>query len=323
MDLILKGYDIEGYGFLDPDAADFVRYKAKDSKEIKSIQSKYLEAYIAANEATYQIANGNNSALDVTRYSEDLVLQIITEGDTTALVNKKDYKYFLEILNKRIEVYLGENNTISKTDLASQIANTISDFNNNSQYKQFASSRGENPQIRSVTEEEILAFMNDNAELEYSTGLIVFQNIPESVTNIEIDRKKKQLVVTVEGIESSTEELPEEQIVEHTYYYNLEGWLTKYARPYEFLLTLHLATMAPEFAYEVATSPETNAKVIVDFKQSSSEIELVVDDEVGPKLSNPATTGTPQIAQKGEILASEQCYTDMDFWYSEFDKRCK
>ena len=320
MDLILKGYDLEGYGFLDPDAGDKIRYKSEESKEIQSIQSKYLQAYIAANEATYEIANGNNSTLDVTRYSEDLVLQIITEGDPTAWVDKSNYGYFLEVLEGRIDAYLDENDTISKEDLAHQIATTISDFNSNSAYKQIASSRGETPQIRSVTEEEILAFMEDNAELDYSTGLIDVEGC-DGVQSVTIDRAKKQLVVTVDGLIPSRN--GEEAIPgSHTYYYNLEGWLTKYARPYEFLLTLHLATMAPEFAYEVATSPETNAKVTIDFKQTSVEIDLVVDEKVAKKegLQPPAnpTVPDPGIAQKGEISALEQCNTDLNFWYSQF-----
>lgn len=320
MDLILKGYDLEGYGFLDPDAGDKIRYKSEESKEIQSIQSKYLQAYIAANEATYEIANGNNSTLDVTRYSEDLVLQIITEGDPTAWVDKSNYGYFLEVLEGRIDAYLDENDTISKEDLANQIATTISDFNSNSAYKQIASSRGETPQIRSVTEEEILAFMEDNAELDYSTGLIDVEGC-DGVQSVTIDRAKKQLVVTVDGLIPSRN--GEEAIPgSHTYYYNLEGWLTKYARPYEFLLTLHLATMAPEFAYEVATSPETNAKVTIDFKQTSVEIDLVVDEKVAAAegLEPPADPTVPDlgIAQKGEISALEQCNTDMNFWYDQY-----
>lgn len=171
MDLLLKGYDLEGYGFLEPNGQDSIEYESEETKEIKSIKSKYLQAYIAANEATYQMANGNNTALDVTRYSEELVLQIITEGDPTAWVDKSDYRYFLDVLENRIKVYLDENGTIPKESLASQIATTISDFNSNSLYRQIAESRGEATQIRSVTEEEILAFMEENAELSYSTRL--------------------------------------------------------------------------------------------------------------------------------------------------------
>lgn len=85
--------------------------------------------------------------------------------------------------------------------------------------------------------------------------------------------------------------------------------------------------MAPEFAYEVATSPETNAKVTIDFKQTSVEIDLVVDEVIATEegLEPPQNPTVPDlgIAQKGEISALEQCNTDMNFWYRQFTSGIK
>ena len=110
---------------------------------------------------------------------------------------------------------------------------------------------------------------------------------------VEIDRTTRQLVVTVNDAIRPIhkgEDL-EETETQHVYYYNLDGWVNKYSRPYEFLLALHMATMAPEFAYEVATSPETNAKVIMDFKPVTVEMDLIVDESmVGmPGVGFPTT----------------------------------
>ena len=62
--------------------------------------------------------------------------------------------------------------------------------------------------------------------------------------------------------------------------YNLEGWTGRYGKPFELLTTIHLATMAPDLAYEIAMNTDLDTKVNikkrdVDF---SYEMEMVVDE---------------------------------------------
>ena len=72
----------------------------------------------------------------------------------------------------------------------------------------------------------------------------------------------------------------------HTYFYDLKGWTSKYSKPYEFLATLHLATMAPEFAYDIATAPETDATVEIQFKKVEVELALVLNGEFSRDKGN-------------------------------------
>ncbi len=66
---------------------------------------------------------------------------------------------------------------------------------------------------------------------------------------------------------------------ETEYYYDLNGWTTKYGKPVEFLIAVHAATMAPDFAYKLATEGAVDAKVHVDLFPVDMKIQLVTDEE--------------------------------------------
>ena len=58
------------------------------------------------------------------------------------------------------------------------------------------------------------------------------------------------------------------------YRYSLEHWTQKYGTPVEFFLSLHLATLAPDFAYEIATEYDT--KICIDlYEINDAEIKVV------------------------------------------------
>lgn len=323
-DLVRKGYDLEGYGFInqevygDGTGVDEVTYVDESvpasQREVQSIKSKILQAYIEADNATYMIANGNMSADVATRYSKELVLQILTEGNWQAQIDEEQYENFFERLQNNIQGHLDTDKRIEKETLAEIIITTIGEFN---QYSR-------DIKIPELTAGQILARMGEeNEALSLTQGLIVFDGaLPKGVT-VEIDRTTRQLVVTVNDAIRPIhkgEDL-EETETQHVYYYNLDGWVTKYSRPYEFLLALHMATMAPEFAYEVATSPETNAKVIMDFKPVTVEMDLIVDESmVGmPGVGFPTTpTVSSGITQSNDLLALEQTNNDLNQKYLEY-----
>ncbi len=50
----------------------------------------------------------------------------------------------------------------------------------------------------------------------------------------------------------------------YVYGLDLEQFLSKYGKPSEFTLALHLATQAPDFVYKLATSTSTDTKVYLD-----------------------------------------------------------
>ena len=67
---------------------------------------------------------------------------------------------------------------------------------------------------------------------------------------------------------------------EPDYIYDLNGWAGKYGKPLEFSLTLHLATMAPDFTYAVAIGDERLAtKVNIKFYQTEYSRRLLKDGQ--------------------------------------------
>ena len=52
-------------------------------------------------------------------------------------------------------------------------------------------------------------------------------------------------------------------------YYNLAGWTGRYGKPFELLITLHLSTMAPDFAYEIAMNEDLDTKVNIGLKNAT------------------------------------------------------
>ena len=59
------------------------------------------------------------------------------------------------------------------------------------------------------------------------------------------------------------------------YDFHMEGWAGNYNRPIEFFMSLHTATMAPEFVYRVATDYEIDTKVYIRFFETKAKIELI------------------------------------------------
>lgn len=152
------GYRLEGYGF-----GKVTR--DKDGK-VEDIDSKYLDAYFAANEKTYLIANDN--------------------------FNMKDM------------------------------------FKN----------------------------LTDTNDGTWGSGMIVLNKAFYEGPSVSVDRKNKMLEIHMD-----------EKGKEVIYKYNLEGWMGRYGKPVEFSLALHTGTMAPDFAYEIATGSQFDTKVYIKFKK--------------------------------------------------------
>lgn len=52
-------------------------------------------------------------------------------------------------------------------------------------------------------------------------------------------------------------------------YFNLEGWSGRYGKPFELLLTMHVATMSPDLVKEFAMNKDLDAKVHVKLRDTS------------------------------------------------------
>lgn len=118
-------------------------------------------------------------------------------------------------------------------------------------------------------------------EANWGTGMIYIEGMSEETANnmglsetsgngasrnVKIDRENKKMILTLDG---------------HKYQYSLDGWSGRYGKSIEFLLALQMATMAPDFVYDVATIDEFDTKVHVALYEVDSSIELVYKREDG------------------------------------------
>lgn len=116
---------------------------------------------------------------------------------------------------------------------------------------------------------------SDDAFSESEYGLIQFETENEEIKDydgeIHLVRDEKKLYIS-----------PGKEVEEYEpdYIYDLNGWAGKYGKPLEFLLTLHLATMAPDFTYAVAIGDERLAtKVNIKFYQTNYSRRLLLNGE--------------------------------------------
>ena len=167
--------------------------------------------------------------------------------------------------------------------------------------------RDENGKIKSVEGPYILAYLaaenktymiaNDNFNFSamfenlsnifdigdgtWGDGMIVLNRglLSKNPKSVNIDRVKKIMEIRIKGSENSKEE--------KVYEYNLDGWMGRYGKPIEFLLALHVGTMAPDLAYEVAVGDEFNTKVYVKFKKVgvTTKLSYTYNGKKGPVTS--------------------------------------
>lgn len=88
-------------------------------------------------------------------------------------------------------------------------------------------------------------------------GMLVFDGYGSTES---INRKEK--TITFKTWNPSINNLTNKD----TYTFNLDGWAGRYGKPLEFLLTLHVSTMAPDLAYKLASDDNFNTKVHIGYE---------------------------------------------------------
>ncbi len=73
---------------------------------------------------------------------------------------------------------------------------------------------------------------------------------PFELNHIEVDAKEKKLKIKKGALGNEIE-------------YDLEGWAGRYGMPMEFLLAIHLGTMMPDLAYDMATTFDTQVELLL------------------------------------------------------------
>lgn len=97
---------------------------------------------------------------------------------------------------------------------------------------------------------------------------------------ISINKDKRQLIISTQQIDGLWSKILAafNLATTYNYAYDLNNWVCKYGKPVEFLVSLHLATGAPDFVYQVATSPAVDTRVYVDLFPVSNSLSLVTEE---------------------------------------------
>ena len=192
-DLKLKGYKIAEYGFIDLLNGDYVN--EDENGMVTSIRSKYLSAYIAADNDTYiHVGDSNKQSghdnTEKTRYSKELVREIVLNGNPHAVLDDKELEPLYNIVDTNISGSLDENKRASKEEIAQTIEQAIKMYNN--------SKTSDEIKITELQAANILKYLDENADTNYSDGMIVFEHgVPDGVS-VQICRETKQMIVSVQ-----------------------------------------------------------------------------------------------------------------------------
>ena len=83
-------------------------------------------------------------------------------------------------------------------------------------------------------------------------------NVGEAIKGVKIDRDNNTMRIRRLNLELAVWK----SHYDYTYY-SLEGWSGRYGKPFELMITLHVATMAPDLVKEFALNKDLDAKVNV------------------------------------------------------------
>lgn len=97
-------------------------------------------------------------------------------------------------------------------------------------------------------------------------------------------------------------------------YFSLEGWSGRYGKPFELLLTLHVATMAPDLVKEFALNKDLDAKAHVKLKDTDFGGVVKINGTAVDNLQRIENTETDE---NGREIVTSVVYSDGSKTYSE------
>ena len=294
------GYDLQGYGFLDEEGKSIISGKA-ESGFFTDLHTIFTDNGQDAIDPT----NIDISEFEKTNYKERIE-ELQKNGEETEDI-KKVY------LSKKWEDVKDNEEEIKKSMLMIKDADGEIEFvrskylymylvasnctymvrNDNVDFAgRFLKLLGENPlagengvgllYFTDTSEEDpndyVSGLPNDTKFQQPESGIEIFGKTVFAFSNrYKVDKEKKQLIIynSDDGWFKST-----------FYTYNLGGWVSQYGLPLQLSLALHLSTMAPDFAYEVATNAAANTKVemgLLEIKGVTIRLILKLDFGDGPK----------------------------------------
>lgn len=229
------------------------------------------------------------------------------QNDGNALVEKFDNKDIITKIEEMLTVYyrtiLYSKDNVQKysdlnQDLSSDYSKDIEDWdvviellrersladlltNNNAEMQYMLLRAEENVTLRMAYARvgAGLIYLED-AELADGGVKYYFKNIFNPSNRVEIDKEHRMFIV----------ETPYDSAVERIlgksskYGFDLNEWTCKYGKPVEFLISVHAATQAPDFAYRLATDTQVDARVHVAAMESKIQLNFVDGDMSNKKV---------------------------------------
>ena len=134
-------------------------------------------------------------------------------------------------------------------------------------------------------------------------GLKKFYGLPlgttsvgELVKGISVDRSSNQLKIRRLNLELAFWK----SHFDYTYY-SLSGWSGRYGKPFELMLTLHVATMAPDLVKEFAMNERLDTKVNIKLKKTDFNGKVYIDGKTIEQLESEMID-TGQVDEEGNPI---------------------
>lgn len=102
--------------------------------------------------------------------------------------------------------------------------------------------------------------------------------------------------------------------------YNLDGWVGRYGMPLEFLLATHIATMAPDLSYRLATSFDTDVEILLQKSDNSTIKGGVVQRS---RESIKTTINLKTADELGALTDEDEDNADLVITYDDLEKAYK
>lgn len=148
--------------------------------------------------------------------------------------------------------------------------------------------------------------------LTSAVGKILFQ-WDQVTSEIEINRQDRTLDITAIGFRN-----------DEVFHYSLDGWTGRYSMPLEFLLSTHIATMAPDLSYKLATTFNTDVEILL-WKSKSNSLTGGISQDGGETVPYNKFVISELNAKKRAAIIFRQCPSlhslirgendgDSDYW---------
>lgn len=148
--------------------------------------------------------------------------------------------------------------------------------------------------------------------LSSAVGKILFQ-WDQVTSKIEINRQDRTLDITAIGFGN-----------DEVFHYSLDGWTGRYSMPLEFLLSTHIATMAPDLSYKLATTFNTDVEILL-WKSKSNSLTGGISQDGGETVPYKEFVNSELNAKKRAAIIFRKCPSlhslirgendgDSDYW---------